>query len=106
MNNSFRPAGDITEEKTNNKFFYNPGNLEDSNKSKIETPEEIKKYLSEIQTGKKSDGLTAGGAKMFVTINRLKEMVSEGYNIIKANYFDKMNLIEVEFDIPFKNKAR
>lgn len=43
---------------------------------------------------------------MFVTIDRLKDMVNEGYNIIKANYFEKMNMIEVEFDVPFKNKSR
>ena len=43
---------------------------------------------------------------MYVSFDRLKEMVSEGYNIIKASYFEQMNMIEVTFDIPYKSKTR
>ena len=59
-----------------------------------------------MATGKRSEGLTVGGATMFVSFDRLKEMVNEGYNIIKASYFEQMNMIEVTFDVPYKSKTR
>ena len=104
MNNYFKAPGNLEEKPNTGDFFHKPGDLE--NKSKVETSEEIKKYLSEISTGKKTEGLTIGGAKMFVSFDRLKEMVNEGYNIIKASYFEQMNMIEVTFDIPYKSKTR
>ena len=41
-----------------------------------------------------------------ISFDRLKEMVNEGYNIIKASYFEQMNMIEVTFDVPYKSKTR
>ena len=102
----FHKPGDLNKESNNNSFFYTPNDLDSSANKTVSSAEEINKFISEVATGKRSEGLTIDGATMFVSFDRLKEMVSEGYNIIKASYFEQMNMIEVTFDIPYKSKTR
>ena len=103
----FHKPGDLNKESNNNNsFFYTPNDLDSSANKTVSSAEEINKFISEVATGKRSEGLTIGGATMFVSFDRLKEMVNEGYNIIKASYFEQMNMIEVTFDIPYKSKTR
>lgn len=102
----FHKPGDLNKESNNNSFFYTPNDLDSSANKTVSSAEEINKFINEVATGKRSEGLTIGGATMFVSFDRLKEMVNEGYNIIKASYFEQMNMIEVTFDIPYKSKTR
>ena len=104
----FHKPGDLNKESNGNSFFHKPNNLDNNVKKTISlsSAEEINKFISEVATGKRSEGLTIGGATMFVNFDRLKEMVNEGYNIIKASYFEQMNMIEVTFDVPYKSKTR
>ena len=119
MSNYFKVPGNIEEKANTDSFFHKPGDLnkesngnnffhkpDDLNNKTASSAEEINKFISEVATGKRSEGLTIGGATMFVNFDRLKEMVNEGYNIIKASYFEQMNMIEVTFDIPYKSKTR
>ena len=106
MSNYFKVPGDLNKESNNNSFFYTPNELDSSANKTVSSAEEINKFISEVATGKRSEGLTVGGATMFVSFDRLKEMVNEGYNIIKASYFEQMNMIEVTFDVPYKSKTR
>ena len=99
----FHKPEDLNREPNGNNFFHKPDNLD--NKT-VSSAEEINKFINEVATGKRSEGLTIGGATMFVSFDRLKEMVNEGYNIIKASYFEQMNMIEVTFDVPYKSKTR
>ena len=104
----FHKPGDLNKESNGNSFFHKPNNLDNNVKKTISlsSAEEINGFINEVATGKRSEGLTVGGATMFVSFDRLKEMVNEGYNIIKASYFEQMNMIEVTFDIPYKSKTR
>lgn len=102
----FHKPGDLNKESNNNSFFYTPNDLDSSANKTLSSAEEINKFISEVATEKRSEGLTIGGATMFVNFDRLKEMINEGYNIIKASYFEQMNMIEVTFDIPYKSKTR
>ena len=102
----FHKPGDLKKESNGNNFFYTPNDLDSSANKTVSSAEEINKFISEVATGKRSEGLTVGGATMFVSFDRLKEMVNEGYNIIKASYFEQMNMIEVTFDVPYKSKTR
>lgn len=80
----FHKPGDLNKESNNNSFFYTPNDLDSSANKTVSSAEEINKFISEVATGKRS----------------------EGYNIIKASYFEQMNMIEVTFDIPYKSKTR
>ena len=102
----FHKPGDLNKESNNNSFFYTPNDLDSSANKTVSSAEEINKFINEVVTGKRSEGLTIGGATMFVSFDRLKEMVNEGYNIIKASYFEQMKMIEVTFDVPYKSKTR
>lgn len=102
----FHKPGDLNKESNNNSFFYTPNDLDSSANKTVSSAEEINKFINEVATGKRSEGLTIGSATMFVNFDRLKEMINEGYNIIKASYFEQMNMIEVTFDIPYKSKTR
>ena len=105
---------DGIDSKTDGNYFSAPGNIEEG--KYFHKPEElgniaineneINDYINSVVSGEKTYGPVLGGAKMFVTFDKLKEMVNEGYNIIRANYFKKPNVIEVEFDIPSKSKTR
>ena len=131
----FKPAGNLegnsslkfSETKTadvndTNNGFYNPGDLggevfktagdlEDNNsfkfsESKTVTDDEIKSYIASIQSVVRTYGSVSGGGVMFVSFDRLKDMVNSGYNIIRANYFENTKMIEVEFDVPVNHKSR
>lgn len=103
MSDYFKVPGNLEEKPNTNSFFYTPNDLD--NKT-VSSAEEINKFINEVTTGKRSEGLTVAGATMFVSFDRLKEMVNEGYNIIRARYFEQMNMIEVTFDVPYKSKTR
>ena len=103
MSNYFKAPENLEEKTNTGDFFHKPDNID--NKT-VSSAEEINKFINEVATGKRSEGLTIGGATMFVSFDRLKEMVNEGYNIIKASYFEQMNMIEVTFDVPYKSKTR
>lgn len=101
--NTFKPAGTLN----TSDYFKRPEDLSSKENSTHKTvSEEITSYLEEVQTGQRTYGPVLGGAKTFVTYDRLKQMVEEGYNIISATYFEQMQMIEVEFDIPAKTKTR
>ena len=107
-NSFFHKPGDLNKETNNNSFFYTPNDLDNNDKKTMSllSAEEINKFINEVATGKRSEGLIVGDATMFVSFDRLKEMVNEGYNIIRARYFEQMNMIEVTFDVPYKSKTR
>ena len=76
----FHKPGDLNKESNNNSFFYTPNDLDSSANKTVSSAEEINKFISEVATGKRSEGLTIGGATMFVSFDRLKEMVN--YKIV------------------------
>ena len=105
-NNGFYNPGDLGGE-----VFKTAGDLEDNNsfkfsESKTVTDDEIKSYIASIQSGVRTYGSVSGGGVMFVSFDRLKDMVNSGYNIIRANYFENTKMIEVEFDVPVNHKSR
>lgn len=98
MNNGFYNPGDLDNEQKNNSFNFS--------ETKTVTADEIKSYIASVQSGVRTYGSVSGGGVMFVSFDRLKDMVNNGYNIIRANYFENMKMIEVEFDIPANHKSR
>lgn len=127
MDKYFKPAGNLEGNGTNdmNNVFYIPGDLGDKpiedikpagdlennnsfkfSETKTVTDDEIKSYIASVQSGVRTYGSVSGGGVMFVSFDRLKDMVNNGYNIIRANYFENMKMIEVEFDVPINNKSR
>ena len=71
----------------------------------MKNPEEIKDWLKTIVSGEKKanyafgEGLQVVGAgQKFVSIEELQNMVKNGDNIIKAEYFDNMNMVMIEFE--------
>ncbi len=104
MSNYFQKPEDLN---TSNNYLKQAGDLSSKGTSSHKTVvEEITSYLEKVQTRQRTYGPVLGGAKTFVTYDRLKQMVEEGYNIISATYFEQMQMIEVEFDIPVKTKTR
>lgn len=101
-NNILKPAGDLIP-NSDNGYLKPAGDISQSERNSVE---EINKYLQEIQTGQKTYGPVLGGAKMFVSLDELKQMVNDGYNIVSANYFEQIQMVEVEFDIPVRAKTR
>ena len=77
------------------------------------SPEEIRDWLKTIVSGEKKanyafgEGLQITGAgQKFVSIEELQQMVKNGDNIIKAEYFG-MNMVMIEFEsfgIPSKSR--
>lgn len=108
MNNYFKSAGDLIQEDSRSNYFKPAGDISNSveNITYINSTEDIKEYLKRIQSGKKNYGPTLEGGRMFVSLDQLKQMVYDGYNIISANYFEQIQMIEVEFDLPTKSKTR
>lgn len=93
---AFKPAGDLNTQSNSFKF----------NQSENLTADEIKSYIDSVQTGTKTVGLTSSGGSMIVPFDSFKDMVNNGYNIIKANYFEQMGLVEVEFDVLMNSRTR
>ncbi|MGM9876645.1 MAG: hypothetical protein ACI310_05405 [Bacilli bacterium] len=127
MDKYFKPTGNLEGNGTNdmNNGFYIPGDLGDKpigdikpagdlennnsfkfSENKTVTDDEIKSYIASVQSGVRTYGSVSGGGVMFVSFDRLKDMVNNGYNIIRANYFENMKMIEVEFDVPANYKSR
>lgn len=105
-NGYLKPAGDISTSNNTQNVGYNAFKPARDISQSENSIEEINEYLKEIQTGQRTYGPILGGAKMFVPLDKLKQMVNDGYNIISAKYFEQMQIIEVEFDIPTKSKTR
>lgn len=101
----FKPAGNLQkEEEKGNQYFQPAENIESHQQiGNIKNEEvEINEYLKSIVTGKRTPPEfghfpVAGGQKL-VSLEELKEMVSRGDNIIKAEYFEEMKKIMIEFE--------
>lgn len=103
----FKPAGDLEDPKQNNSFAFK------EKKEELKTPEEIRSWLKTIVSGERKsnyefgEGLLAtGGGSMFVSVEQLQDMINNGDNIIKAEYFEKMNMIMIEFETFTPSKSR
>lgn len=104
----FRPAGDLELPNKNNSFRFEEIEMQFKNS------EEIREWLKTIVSGKKKsnyafgEGLLATSAgQKFVSIEEIQQMVKNGYNIIKAEYFENMNMVMIEFEsfsIPSKSR--
>ena len=87
----FRPAGDLNKEKNIN-ITNNLINIKNN---------EIDDYLLTVTSGKKYDsvcelGVLMGSGRTVVTFDELKQMVEQGYNIVKSSIISA-DMIEVEF---------
>ena len=95
----FEIAGDLNTPTQNNSFRFEEIEMD------FKSPEEIRACLKTIVSGEKKanyafgEGLQATSAgHKFVSIEELQQMVKNGDNIIKAEYFDNMNMVMVEFE--------
>ena len=105
MSNYFKVPGDLNKESNGNNFFHKPDDL---NNKTVSSAEEINKFISEVATGKRSEGLTVGGATMFVSFDRLKEMVKKPFlyqneEIVILNYCDGVGDDGTEVEIYLNN---
>lgn len=108
MSLHFKAAGDLDTPTQNNSFKF------EEKKEELKTPEEIREWLKTIVSGKKKstyefgEGLKATSAgQNFVSIEELQQMVNNGDNIIKAEYFENMNMVMIEFEsfkVPSKSR--
>lgn len=92
---SFKPAGDLKSINTNTAFKFEEKN------HVLKTSDDIRKLLKTIVSGKKMSDerlMATGGGQMFVTVDKLDEMIENGDNIIKAEYFENTNMILIEFE--------
>ena len=91
-----KPAGSLEQDNT---YFKMAGDLKDNN-----SKNEVEEYLKSVVTGKRTSPefghFPIAAGQRFVSFDRLKDMVNNGYNIIRANYFENMKMIEVEFVVP------
>ena len=94
-----KPAGDLDAPKQTHSFSFK------TKKEELNTPEEIRAWLKNIVSGEKKGFYAfgeelkpAGAGQKLVSIEELQDMVKNGDNIIKAEYFDNMNMIMVEFE--------
>ena len=96
----FKPAEDLDTPKPSSSFTF-----EEKQEQSLKTSEEIIEWLTTIVSGEKKasqlfeEGLKVTGAgQKFVSIEELQNMVKNGDNIIKAEYFDNMNMVMIEFE--------
>lgn len=111
--NGFKVAGNLESEK--NSSFYNPGSLSDNGFKVADNLEqnnisvkdnnstnEVEEYLKSVVTGKKTPPefghFPIAAGQKFVSFDELKAMVDRGDNIIKAEYFEQMEKILIEFE--------
>jgi len=126
MKDYFKPAGDVVEPKNMDELFRIPVEKEEiKNKngyfqaagdlqiginepSRDYSIQEIEDYLLTIVSGERISeskfGSLSGEGRMIVSFDRLKDMVNNGYNIVKAQCINP-NMISIEFqefrkDIP------
>ena len=107
-NNGFKRAGDLDQPKQNNSFKF------EKKEETIQTPEEIREWLKTIVSGKKKSTYEFGrghqafsSGKILVGLDELKEMVKNGDNIISAEYFENLNMVDIEFEsfkVPSKSR--
>ena len=98
--NYFRSASDLGEPsvidniRDENKYFHPAGDLKVTNVNS-----NIDDYLLSVVSGEKYDSeLVVGAGRIITDINRLKQMVDEGYNIVSAKCLHPTgSMIEVEF---------
>jgi len=95
----FEMAGDLDAPTQNNSFIF------EGKKETIQTPEEIRAWLKTIVSGEKKSTYEFGrghqafsSGKILVGLDELKEMVENGDNIISAEYFDAINMVDIEFE--------
>lgn len=105
-NNFFKRAEDLNSHLLNNEneYFKSAGDLEEElsqDKIKDDDFELIDDYLLAIVSGKRYEsefGVAMSGGMAIVTLDKLKEMVEEGYNIVRASVINtEKKLIDVEF---------
>ena len=91
-------------EKGNNGFFV-PGDLPVDNRKDIDvkncTMDDIQNYLVSVVSEREYEsicelGVLVGAGEMIVSFDKLKQMVDEGYNIVRAKAFNK-DMIMVKF---------
>ena len=105
--NPFMMGGDLTDEvKKETNPFMMAGDLTDEVKN-VTTVEDINDYLLTVVSGKKIDykcelGTLCGAGRTVVSLDKLKEMVLNGYNIVSAKCINS-NMIDVEFQEYKKN---
>ena len=99
MSSHFKTAGDLDTPNQENSFTF------EEKKEELKTPEEIRGWLKTIVSGEKKSNYAfgegfqvVGAGQKFVSIEELQKMVKNGDNIIKAEYFDNMNMIMIEFE--------
>lgn len=104
-NQYFQPASDLEKEEVKENSYFQPAENIESHQQIGNIKNggvEINEYLKSIVTGKRTPPEfghfpVAGGQKL-VSLEELKEMVSRGDNIIKAEYFEEMGKIIIEFE--------
>lgn len=96
----FKPTEELNTPKQNNSFTF-----EEKKEQSFKTSEEIRNWLKTIVSGEKKvnsalreEFRITGAGQKFVSIEELQEMVKNGDNIIKAEYFDSMKMIMIEFE--------
>ena len=107
-NTFLKPAGDLDAPKQTHSFSFK------TKKEELNTPEEIRAWLKNIVSGEKKGFYAfgeelkpAGAGQKLVSIEELQDMVKNGDNIIKAEYFDNMNMVMIEFEsfrLPSKSR--
>jgi len=104
MDSYFRPATEKVEIKDMKGYFEPAGDLESNtfnNYSKDYSVDEVKDYLLTVVSGQRFGsecelGTLSGQGSMIVSFDRLKDMVNNGYNIVKAECINP-NVIAIEF---------
>lgn len=91
--------------KKENNNFYNPGDLSVDDKKNIDvkncTLDDIQDYLVSVVSGHEYEqvcdlGVLTSEGEMIVSFAKLKQMVNEGYNIVRAEAFN-VDMIMVKF---------
>ena len=105
----FKMAGDLDTPKQTNSFTF-----EEKKEARPKTPEEIKEWLKTIVSGEKKSSYEFGkgnqafsSGRILVGLDELKEMVENGDNIISAEYFEALNMVDIEFEsfkLPSKSR--
>ena len=92
-------AGDLDVPKENNSFKFV------EKEPSLMSPDEIRAWLKTIVSGREmanygfgEENNVVSSGKMFVSIDTLKKMIDNGDNIIKAEYIEGLNCVDIEFE--------
>ena len=89
-----KPAGSLEQGNT---YFKMAGDLKDNN-----SKNEVEEYLKSVVTGKRTPPefghFPIAAGQRFVSFEELKNMVDRGDNIVRAEYFEQMGKILIEFE--------